>query len=67
MQHHPRLDRARPQLAAAAIDILPGRVAQLGEDAALEQRAGDVFAAFPLRALSLRGVAAILRGKEPFA
>src|SRR5678816_4420805 len=38
---------ARAQLAAAAVDILDGRIAQLGQDAALMERAGDLSGALP--------------------
>ncbi|ODV17136.1 MAG: hypothetical protein ABT25_30115 [Variovorax sp. SCN 67-20] len=65
---------ARPQLAAAAIDILPRRIAQLGEDAALVQRAGHLLAALPRRAAERHAVDrvegnhvqhAVLAGEQP--
>ena len=47
MKRYPHFGCARPQLTAPAIHILPGRIAQLRQNAPLMQRAGNLFAALP--------------------
>ena len=53
---------ARAQLPAAAVDVLAGRVAQLGEHAAPVQRARDRRGALPRRAAERQAVDRCCRG-----